>query len=156
MSLHRWGLQRQALTLHPGLAYSGRLKYLHNCESVIIAHEFQFETHDQHLMVASGPEQNYVPVKRDFSDLPERMDWLLAHPDAAARIAYNNVATFRDRYLTPAAEACYWRRLIAEWAAHGFEPDFYKDAGRSPEWRGVPYESFALQRQLNWDAQAVG
>ena len=47
-----------------GLAYSGRLKYLHNCESVIIAHVPNFETHDQHLMIASGPDQNFVQVSQ--------------------------------------------------------------------------------------------
>jgi hypothetical protein len=47
-----------------GLAYSGRLKYLHNCESVIIAHEPDYETHDQHLMIDSGPSQNFVRVSQ--------------------------------------------------------------------------------------------
>jgi hypothetical protein len=84
------------------------------------------------------------------------MEWLLAHPHDAARIARNNVATFRDRYLTPAAEACYWRKLIHEWAAHGFEPEFYRVEDGKKVWRGVPFESFTLTRELNWDVQKVG
>jgi len=96
-------------------------------------------------------------VKRDFSDLSDKMDWLLAHPNEAANIARNNVNQFRDKYLTPAAEACYWRRLIEEWATVGFEPSFYElrpDGTR--KWRGIPYESFSLMRGLDWDKQAAG
>ena len=95
-------------------------------------------------------------VKNDFSDLDDKMEWLLSHPADAARIARNNVATFRDRYLTPAAEACYWRRLINEWGRHSFEPEFYDMVNGVKRWRGVPYESFALMKQLHWDEQAVG
>jgi hypothetical protein len=44
------------------------------------------------------------------------MDSLLQNPRKAERIATNNVKTFRERYLTPAAEACYWRGLWDGWA----------------------------------------
>ena len=39
------------------------------------------------------------------------------------RIANNSVRTFRERYLTPAAEACYWRKLIKGWSEVSFEPE---------------------------------
>lgn len=54
------------------------------------------------------------------------MEDLEARPDFARAIAAESVSTFRDRYLTPAAEACYWRRLIHAWASvQAFEPRLY-------------------------------
>jgi hypothetical protein len=98
-----------------------------------------------------------MQVKQDWSDLEEKMEWLIAHPIEAARIAKNNVDVFRDRYLTPAAEACYWRRLIHEWAAHSdFEPEFFRMVEGEEKWRGLPYESFVLMGGMDWDAQRVG
>jgi hypothetical protein len=85
------------------------------------------------------------------------MEWLLAHPEEAARIARNNVETFRDRYLTPAAEACYWRHMISAWASVAFEPSFYDtDEAEIAKWRGTPYESFSLMRGLDWNKQVAG
>lgn len=89
----------------------------------------------------SGPHQNYVEVERDFTDLPKTMDWLLQNPGKAEQIANNNVKTFRERYLTQAAEACYWRMLWDGWAkatsnSTGSSVPVYK--------RGLPYESFLL------------
>lgn len=73
-------------------------------------------------------------------------------PVGARRIADNSVETFRERYLTPAAEACYWRKLIKAWRAVSFEPELYepvavkhsqggqmKRAGRT---RGMRWESY--------------
>ncbi|KAE8396829.1 hypothetical protein BDV37DRAFT_289942 [Aspergillus pseudonomiae] len=97
-------------------AYSASLKYRQACRSVVVAHKLQYIQHHHHLLVASGPEQNYMEVERDFSDLPKRMDELLENPDKAERIANNSVKYFRERYLTPAAEACYWRSLWEGWA----------------------------------------
>ncbi|RJE25449.1 DUF821 domain protein [Aspergillus sclerotialis] len=99
-----------------GRSYSGSLKYRQACRSVVIAHQLQYIQHYHYLLVSSGPHQNYVEVSRDFSDLPETMESLLHDLDAAERIANNSVSTFRERYLTPAAEACYWRALWNGWA----------------------------------------
>jgi hypothetical protein len=60
---------------------------------------------------------------------------LLAHPDKVKRIADNSVKTFRERYLTPAAEACYWRQLVRAYAEVAFVP-------RRDEGRGVRWETF--------------
>ncbi|RHZ52986.1 uncharacterized protein CDV56_102424 [Aspergillus thermomutatus] len=99
-----------------GRAYSASLKYRQACRSVVVAHKLQYIQHHHYLLVSSGPEQNYVEVERDFSDLPKRMDELLKNLEKAERIADNNVKTFRERYLTQAAEACYWRALWEGWA----------------------------------------
>jgi hypothetical protein len=131
-----------------GNSYSGRLKYLQNCRSVLVAHTMEWIQHYQHLMLGSGPQQNYVEVRRDFSDLDETMTRLLSDTDEANRIADNNVRTFREQYLTPAAQACYWRRLIHKWASMSFEPQRWDANGH---WRGVPFEDYVLERRLEWN-----
>lgn len=134
-----------------GNSYSGRLKYLQACESVIVAHKMDWIQHQHPLMVGSGPEQNFVQVRRDFGDLEEVVMRLQNDHVLAKRIARNNVETFRKRYLTPAAEACYWRRLVRSWASVSFEPEFYEVVNGTKIWRGLPFESFALERRLDWE-----
>lgn len=96
------------------------------------------------LLVADGPKQNFVEVAEDFSDLEKKVTDLLADPARAKTIAQNGVDTFRDRYLTPASQACYWRELFRGWASVSFEPELWgvdKEDGRRTI-RGVPFETF--------------
>lgn len=134
-----------------GNSYSGRLKYLQSCKSVVIAHQMDWIQHHHPLMRPTGPDQNFVEVDRDFTQLSQKINWLEEHDDEAARIASNSVNTFRQRYLTPAAEVCYWRRLIHAWAEVSFEPEFFKEIDGSKVWRGLPVESYLLERKLEWD-----
>ncbi|PGG99360.1 hypothetical protein AJ79_08554 [Helicocarpus griseus UAMH5409] len=99
-----------------GRAFSSSLKYRQACRSVIVAHKLQFLQHHHYLLQADGPQQNYVEVERDFSDLSQKIEELLADEARARLIADNNVRVFRERYLTKAAEACYWRELMNGWA----------------------------------------
>ncbi|KAL4915636.1 glycosyl transferase family 90-domain-containing protein [Aspergillus aurantiobrunneus] len=122
-----------------GRSYSASLKYRQACRSVIVAHRLQYIQHHHYLLIPSGPQQNYVEVSRDFSDLAEKMEPLLADPPQAQRIADNSVRTFRERYLTPAAEACYWRSL---WDGYG---GVFNSSGEGGRGRGLRYESFILQ-----------
>ncbi|KAI5840549.1 DUF821 domain-containing protein [Morchella snyderi] len=131
-----------------GASYSGRLKYLQNCRSVVIAHRLQWIQHHHPLLVASGPEQNFVEVDDEFRGLEAVMDELLEDDTRAERIAGNAVRVFRERYLTGAAEVCYWRRLVREWREVSFEPAFYDERG---EWRGVPAESYFLLGKVDWE-----
>jgi hypothetical protein len=128
-----------------GRSYSASLKYRQACRSVIIIHKLQYIQHHHYLLVSSGPLQNFVQVERDFSDLPEKMSNLLDHPAKAQKIADNSVKTFRERYLTPAAEACYWRAL---WRGYGqvAEPTelWITRADGIKEKRGMRYETFTL------------
>lgn len=95
------------------------------------------------LLVAEGPNQNFVEVEEDFSDLEEKVVGLLADPARAEQISLNGVHTFRDRYLTPAAQACYWRELIKGWAGVSFAPAAWEDNGEDERRiRGVPFETF--------------
>jgi hypothetical protein len=135
-----------------GVSYSARLQNLQNCQSVIVAHKLQWIQHHHHLMVTSGPDQNFVEVGEDFSGLDVAMDMLVGDDELAQRIAENSVKTFREHYLTPAAETCYWRKLIRGWATVSFEPEFYtKGTGEEVKWRGLPVESYFLERTMDWD-----
>lgn len=126
-----------------GRSYSGRLKYLQNCRSVIVSHTLTWIEAHHGALISKGPDQNYVEVRRDWSNLEDTVMHLVEHPELAEVIAENSVKTFRDRYLTPAAESCYWRRLIEGWASVSFEPHFFADVEKK-KWRGVPFESFVL------------
>lgn len=131
-----------------GRSYSGRGKYLQNCHSVYIAPKPEWIEPHHSALVPSGPNQNVVEVERDFSDLEQKIQALLSNDDHAKRIANNGVAVFRDRYLTPAAQACYWRYMFKTWADISFEPDGWestKDAKGNviQKLRGTAFETFA-------------
>nr|POE47476.1 kdel motif-containing protein 1 [Quercus suber] len=134
-----------------GTTWSGRLKYLLSCHSAIIIHPLTYYTHLYHLLNPSGDEQNYVPVKKDWSDLSETMDDLTANSDKAEKIANNAAAQLRDQYFTPAAQTCYWRQLFHTWASMSLDPDPYTydaaaDGKITKTWRGMTYEEY-----ITWD-----
>ncbi|KAK6437114.1 hypothetical protein LTR95_006693 [Oleoguttula sp. CCFEE 5521] len=157
-----------------GNSYSGRLKFLLNCHSVLLSHPLKWVEHFHHLLQHDGGGQNYIMTKRDFSDLPKIMAQVLAAPDTimqAKRIADNSRRVFRERYLTPAAEACYWRALIRGWASvQGFEVNPWReevgaehegglvdDTGKrrgKGRFRGVPFEGFAIMEEVQWEIPA--
>ncbi|KAF2207674.1 hypothetical protein CERZMDRAFT_50655, partial [Cercospora zeae-maydis SCOH1-5] len=111
-------------TVHTeGISYSGRLSYILNCDSLPVIHELVWTTHYYHLLVPDGPRQNYIPVKRDWSDLEEKIQYYFDHPDEADVIRGNSIDTFRGKYLTRAATSCYFRRLIREYAKVSFTPE---------------------------------
>ncbi|KAM3416276.1 hypothetical protein BST61_g7882 [Cercospora zeina] len=152
-----------------GNSYSGRLKFLLNCHSVLLSHDLEWVELYHHLMIGHGLEQNYVHVQRDYSDLRTKMRRLL-HPssfsNSAQTIADNARRTFRERYLTPAAEACYWRALIRAWASvQGFEPQFWQEVEHFDKVTqkkqklqrpvGAPFEAYAIMEEVNWEVPAI-
>lgn len=117
---------RYAFILHTeGRSWSGRLKYMLNCDSAAIIHDLDWAAWYYHLLVPDGRKQNYIPVQRDYMDLEKKMKKYTKSPELmdAQAVADNAVKTFRDLYLTPAAEACYWRRLVRSWSEISFEPE---------------------------------
>lgn len=99
------------------------------------------------MLNPSGPKQNYVRVESNFTDLPEKMEALLANETEAKRIADNAAENFRDRYVTPAAQTCYWRRLFDTWASMTDEPEPYEhvpsaDGTMERQWRGMTFEEY--------------
>lgn len=133
-----------------GRSFSGRGKYLLNCRSVVVSHKLEWKEAHHAALISSGPEANYVQVERDYSDLSRKIEFLIDHPETTERIAENAVKTFRDRYLTPAAEACYWRELVRKYAsASGFEPVLGEDGeedqrGGRKKVRGTKFDDWVL------------
>lgn len=147
---------RYAFLVHTeGRSWSGRLKYLLNCDSVTMIHEREWTAHYYSLLVGEGPNQNFVPVKRDFSDLKQKVKFYLSNQYEAQRVADNAVSTFRDRYLTLAAETCYWRRLIESWNEVAESPEIYEDVQKNVSGkvqtismlRGIAFEEAVISRQ---------
>lgn len=134
-----------------GITYSGRLKYLQNCRSVVILPRMKWPEFHDHLMIDNGPDQNVVRVKEDWSDLPAKVSWLQSHDGEAERIAHNGLQMFGNRYLSPAAETCYLRSVIRGWASVSFEANIYETNGSAVKLRGPPFESYALERELDWE-----
>lgn len=137
-----------------GRSYSGRGKYLLNCRSILFTHPLMWlEAHHGAMKCATflpddDPEINCIQVEQDWSDLEEKMDFLLDHPDVSERIAERSKADFTDRYLTPAAEACHWRELFVGWRSVSFEPEYWIDKSAKKA-RGMPWESFVLLNPLH-------
>ncbi|KAB8339339.1 hypothetical protein FH972_022272 [Carpinus fangiana] len=150
---------RYKYTAHTeGVTWSGRLRYLQNCNNVVITHKLDYFAHYYPLIVTSGPNQNIVEVERDYSDLQEKMESLINNPEMAQQIAARSVDVFRDRYLTPAAEACYWRRMFRTWKEiQGFEPRIWTDGRPGEEgprrWRGVSWEQYSVTGK-DWGTNA--
>ena len=73
------------------------------------------------------------------------MEELLANPEKAKMIAQNGVDAFRDRVLTPAAQACYWRKMLVKWAEVSPVPERWErvEGARMGRRRGVDFETFA-------------
>ncbi|KAL4996745.1 glycosyl transferase family 90-domain-containing protein [Aspergillus recurvatus] len=127
-----------------GRSYSGRGKYLLNCNSVFITHKPSWLEAHHSAFVSLGPDANYVEVERDWSDLERKVEFLLDNPQTAERIGENSVKTFRDKYLTPAAESCYWRELVKTYGGvSGFAP-VLEGEGKGRKDRGVRFESWVL------------
>ncbi|KAH0194606.1 hypothetical protein KCU70_g51, partial [Aureobasidium melanogenum] len=57
-----------------GYTYSGRLKYLQLCNSAPVVHKLKWLEHHHGAMVSSGPQQNYIEVEADWSDLDEKVN----------------------------------------------------------------------------------
>ncbi|KAK5117406.1 hypothetical protein LTR62_006024 [Meristemomyces frigidus] len=130
-----------------GTTWSGRLKYLLSCHQVVFIHHLNWYTHLYHLLVPSGPHQNYVQTQDDWSDLPAKITDLVSNPAKGKKIADNAAQEFRDRYLTPAAQTCYWRRLFHVWREMSFEAEPWeysdaRDGSRQRKVRGMSYEEY--------------
>lgn len=138
-----------------GRSYSGRLQFILNCDSLPIIHELDWTAHFYHLLIPAGDNQNYIPVKRDFSDLQSKVEYYLEHPKEAQRIITNSINTFRNKYTSPAATSCYIRRLIQEYSTVSFTPDVERSGkqGESTKRRGVSFEEWLhLRGEYSKDA----
>ena len=90
------------------------------------------------------------------------MQYYLSKPEEGVRVARESAATFRDRYLTPAAEACYWRRMFKRWSEiQDFKPALWEDVEiskgllKKPAFeqriRGVSFERWAFRGEKSFE-----
>ncbi|BGP36595.1 hypothetical protein JCM10449v2_000496 [Rhodotorula kratochvilovae] len=125
-------------------SYSGRLKYLFLCRSVVVSHRKRWRQHWHGALDgrAGSPTQNWVELEHENWDgLVEAVQGLRMDEGHAEEVAQNAVRALRDRYLTPASTACYWRRVLAEYAAlQRFKPTR----------GGIDFESFILAREVDY------
>lgn len=127
-----------------GNTYSGRLKYLLLCDSVILMRPMQWIQHFHPLLIDHGLEQNVVVIQ-EWQDLERAVEELRTHPQKAQRIM-RNMQRVRP-YLSMTATNCFWRELFRA----------YGRKQRAIAWppmlddEDVPFESFILMRDTKWD-----
>ncbi|TPX30013.1 hypothetical protein SmJEL517_g06296 [Synchytrium microbalum] len=118
-----------------GWSYSGRLKYLLQCRSIVVMHPLNYIQHFHHLLNGndSSPDQNVVQVSLPFGKhLDEAMNSLLSkrETDWEEKVLSNSWDNLREKYLTPAANNCYWRRQFRAYGAlQKFKPSIELKAG---------------------------
>ncbi|KAF7190073.1 Protein O-glucosyltransferase 1 [Pseudocercospora fuligena] len=130
-----------------GRAWSARMTHLLNCDSLLLVHDVEWIAHYYHLL---DTDSNCVHVARNFSDLGEKIQYYNTHADEAQKIADNARTMFRERYTTPAATACYWRKLLRAYARVAFTPrttaikeNKHKLASKE-QLRGISFEEFIV------------
>ncbi|GAA5856218.1 hypothetical protein JCM8547_000827 [Rhodosporidiobolus lusitaniae] len=125
-------------------SYSGRLKYILLCRSVVVSHNKRWIQHFHGALDGKkgSPTQNWVELEEEnWKGLEGEMERLIADEADSERIAQNGIESLRDRYLTPASIACYWRRILKEYAAlQRF----------TPTRGGIDFESFNLMREIDF------
>ena len=91
-----------------GNGYSGRLKHLLWSHRPVL---FVDRPHVEYFYKYLYEWEHYIPVKRDLSDLKEKIQWCLENPDKTSAIA-ERAYKFSQKHLT--REACYkeWDKII--------------------------------------------
>uniref|UniRef100_A0A6C0HS80 Glycosyl transferase CAP10 domain-containing protein n=1 Tax=viral metagenome TaxID=1070528 RepID=A0A6C0HS80_9ZZZZ len=91
-----------------GYGYSGRLKYLLWSQRPILVVDRPYK---EYFFENLKEWEHYIPVKRDLTDLHEKMMWCFTNTEKANEIA-QNALTFSKKHLT--REACYakWNDVI--------------------------------------------
>ncbi|TKY84762.1 hypothetical protein EX895_005842 [Sporisorium graminicola] len=110
-----------------GVAYSGRSKFVLSCTSTVILHPLQWEQHFHPALISDplSPDRNHILLTGTyFENLPTTMQSLIAEEaglhygeTTGERVAKNAKRTLTDRYLTPAATACYIRAALISYSA---------------------------------------
>ena len=88
--------------------FSGRLKYLMNSNRLIFMQDRFYKTFiEEHLK----PFEHYIPVKYDFSDLIEKIQWAESHPQES-QIINKNMFEFASKNLSVQAINEKWKNLL--------------------------------------------
>ncbi|WP_195174942.1 glycosyl transferase family 90 [Mesorhizobium sp. INR15] len=98
-----------------GLGYSGRFKLLLHTKRAVLLQERPWH---EWFFADIEPFRHYVPVARDMSDLPERIEWLRANPKMESEIA-GEAQQFARTRLTRSAAVAAWAELLEDHIAAG-------------------------------------
>jgi hypothetical protein len=108
-----------------GIEWSNRLRTLLSSGALVFKQEatlFEFWEREMQPMV------HYVPIRSDFSNLIEMVEWALDNDDLALEIAQNAVAFVRQRLHLNRVQ-CYWARLLSRYSEiQDFKPSLPPDA----------------------------
>jgi hypothetical protein len=98
-----------------GGGYSGRLKLLLHSGRVVLLQDCPWR---EYFLSDLEPFRHFVPLKRDLSDLVERLQWLRAHPERDVEIA-SEAKMYAGRHLTRRAAVSIWARRLGAHAEAG-------------------------------------
>lgn len=90
--------------------------------------------------VAGYREANMIYVSPNFDDLEALIMFLEQHPEVGRTMA-RNLRQSSVKYLSGAAETCYWRALIREWSRAALPEGNWDEYGK-----GVRFEEWILAK----------
>jgi hypothetical protein len=88
--------------------FSGRLKYLMNSNRLVFVQDRFYRTFTEDSL---KPFEHYVPVKYDFSDLIEKIQWAENHPKESETIN-KNMFEFSSKNLSVNAINKKWKHIL--------------------------------------------
>lgn len=88
--------------------FSGRLKYLMNSNRLIFMQDRFYKTFIEEDL---KPFEHYIPVKYDFSDLVEKIEWAESNPEESEAIN-KNMFEFASKNLSVHAVNKKWKELL--------------------------------------------
>ncbi|KAJ7638349.1 glycosyl transferase family 90-domain-containing protein [Roridomyces roridus] len=94
-----------------GNSFSGRYHGLLKSGSLV----FKSTIFTEYFSDWLKPFEHYIPVLADLSDLPERVEWAIAHDEEAEAIQKAG-KEFADRVITDGQNDCYFSLVFLEWA----------------------------------------
>ncbi|XP_025784707.1 KDEL motif-containing protein 2 [Puma concolor] len=95
-----------------GTVAAYRYPYLMLGDSLVLK---QDSTYYEHFYMALKPWKHYVPIKRNLSDLLEKIKWAKENDEEAKKIAKEGQLSARD-LLQPHRLYCYYYRVFREYA----------------------------------------
>ena len=95
----------------------------------------QASPYSEYFYAQLEPWQHYVPVAANLDDLPRRVRWARANPEAAAAIARRAQELVASLHALDVA--CFWWQLLTAMAPlQNFEPRTQSALGFAPAQRG--------------------
>jgi len=101
-----------------GTVASYRLPYLLSGDGLILKQTSSYYEHFYRNLV---PNKHYIPIKKDLSDLIEKIQWAKDHDDEVQNIV-KRAQRFTQRNLLPNHILCYHVQILQAYAKHLISP----------------------------------